>query len=102
LDYWGVLFNVDGLDEPVDLDCSTDPTSPIAPGCYIGVWLDGARNGNDPFDRGYELLPVTLTTEVTTAPEPSSLLLLGLGLLALLGFGRTGLREKYGRSAARA
>ncbi len=102
LDYWGVLFNVAGLDEPVDLFCSTDPPSPVAPGCYVSVWLDGTRNGNDPFDSGYEYLPVTLTTEVTTAPEPSSLLLLGLGLLALLALGRTGLREKCGHSAARA
>jgi len=90
-----LLFTVNGKDEPVELFCSSTGT------CGLGVWLDYANNGNDPYDSGFEYYSVTLT-EVPTAPEPSSLLLLGLGLLALLGLGRTSLREKCGHFAARA
>jgi len=88
LDYWGLLFNTNGFDEPVDLFCSSSPIVSLPAGCYLSVWLDGTRNGNDPYDSGYEYLPVTI--QETAVPEPSSLSLLGagLGFLMLAGFGR--------------
>lgn len=77
----GLLFFLTGITEPVELFCSN------AGVCDLGVWLDGADNGNDPYDAGFEYLPVTIQ-ETTNAPEPSTLLLLGLGMLMLAGFGR--------------
>lgn len=87
----GLLFYA-GLGEPAELYCSTLTS------CDLAVWVGGSTSvlqglfpngGNNPPDAGFEDYAVTAgESESHTVPEPSTLLLSGLGLLALTGISR--------------
>jgi hypothetical protein len=73
-DVYGLLFNVAGLSSPLNLAyCG----SYFGDGCSPGA---GAYLSNGPVT-----IPVTIDAGAVVAPEPSSLMFLGVGLLGLAG-----------------
>jgi hypothetical protein len=88
----GLLFTLTGVSEPVELFCSSSGT------CDLGLFV--GSGGNDPYDSGFEYFPVTVAL---TEPvlEPSSLLLLGMGLCLLIvaSFSRRAWFERSGEVA---
>jgi hypothetical protein len=93
VDDGGLLFNA-GLGEPSDLYCASSSA------CFLGVWIGPdsvlaglfPNGGNNTVDPEFEDYSVTLSQPAQSTPEPSSLLLLGvgLGLLIFAGFRHRG------------
>lgn len=71
-DVYGLLFNVAGLSSPLNLAYC---------GSYFGD--DCSPEAAAYISNGPVTIPITITT--TTTPEPSSLIMLGVGLLGLAG-----------------
>jgi hypothetical protein len=71
VDYYGLVFSVEGVGE-VNL-CSYTPAGGCGNGGYSSILWDGG---------GYRFTQVNLANPASAVPEPSSLALLGGGLLA--------------------
>jgi hypothetical protein len=91
VDDGGLLFYA-GLGQPADLYCSSSGS------CYLGVWIGSGSvlhslfpsGGNNTVDPDFEDYAVTISESSSSVPEPSTSLLLGVGLALLMmaGFGR--------------
>jgi hypothetical protein len=96
LDDGGLLLTLSGATLPVDLcggpntDC-VNPGEPYAESVYVG-----GNAGNSVFNSNYNVYGISYISLVQT-PEPSSVLLLGIGMAAILLVSR----RKAGRSALR-
>jgi hypothetical protein len=98
LDDGGLLLTLSGATLPVDLcggpitDC-VNPGEPYAEGVYVG-----GGSGNSSFNSNYNVYGISTLSLVQT-PEPSTVLLLGFGIAAILllsrskAVGRTTLRN---------
>jgi hypothetical protein len=80
VDVNGILFSVSGQAQPVNI-CSGTPNCSNAGEPYSELVYVGS-GGNASFNSAYE--DYAITSFSVSTPEPSSLLLLGLGLVALM------------------
>jgi len=94
LDLWGVVFDVNGFSNPLNLCGGAGCTTGDASYPYV-LWDVNVAGPSNSLGYGsnYNAYQVAFSSTVTSAPEPSAMGLLGLGLLGLvLALGRERLR----------